>query len=114
MDSKRIRQTDEELMKATDALDAAKHRLDTAYKDANDALNIEYPIRTILSFDRSKDQNWDKAAELGLNDGGGDSGAARNFVYEVLNLSVEVEVGEGGNVTILSVNGVELDDPIEA
>ncbi|KKM66824.1 hypothetical protein LCGC14_1477390 [marine sediment metagenome] len=113
MNSKRLRQADKELIEAKEALANAQDRLTAANQEVSEAMRIKYPIRTNLNFSRSKDENWDEATHFGLDDGGDNTGAARHFVYEVLNLNVGVEIGEGGKVTILSVNNVMLDTPIE-
>jgi len=107
MDSERLRRADEELAAAKHALDTARDRLATANSEVVTASRIKYPIRTTLSFDRSKDQNWDEAISIGLNDD-----AIKVFIYEVLDLTVGVEISEDGNVTILSIDGVDLKTPV--
>lgn len=108
MNSRRLRQVKKELTEAKEALGYAQDRLQAANREVSNALRIKYPIRTNLVFSRSKDENWDYATTLGLDDCGDDTGAARAFVYDALTLSVDVEIDERGNITILSINGADL------
>ena len=67
----------------------------------------EFPILTQMSLHGCKDGNHEDGVELGLT-----GQALKNFTYALYEVIFDVRIQEDGSVSILSVNGVDLQTPV--
>jgi len=75
---------------------------------AAQAEKARYPIKTKFYLHSSKEDNWNQAAELKLNDA-----AQGTFAYTGLEVTLDIEIDEQGMAKATHINDIPISQPVD-